>query len=185
MQTPPDIQKNIIIPTLTKLGLYTLTAEKLLMGTAAVESRFAFRRQFNGGPALGLFQMEPATFNWLMTGFLASKKHVNLKKTVLQIAGKDKPIPSDLVINDAFAAAMARVRYYAVSAPLPSALKDQAFYWWRHYNGESPHGLKPADYLERWNKLCAPLYGISHDYSPPDSFNAPESVKPLLRPIWV
>ena len=185
MSTPSDIQKNIVIPTLTKLGLYSLSAEKLLLGTAAVESRFTFRRQFNGGPALGLFQMEPATFNWLMGGFLSSKKHSDLKKIVLLIAGRTNPIPSDLVINDAFAAAMARIRYYTVPAPIPSTLKEQGFYWWQYYNGESANGLKPGDYLERWKTLCAPLYGSSHDHSPPDSFNPVEAKRPLLRPIWV
>jgi hypothetical protein len=172
------IRGGVVIPALTRLKLYTLSAEKLLMGTAAVESRFVFRHQLKGGPALGLFQMEPPTFNWLLTEFLAARKHAELRQNLLLIAGNTAPTFNDLVTNDLFAAAMARIRYYAVHAPIPQTVAAQADYWWVHYNGRSPHGLKPADYLERWNQFCAPLYATQQN-------PAPQSSGLVQSPIWV
>jgi len=41
---------------------------------------------------------------------------------------------------------------------IPSTLAEQAEYWWTNYNARSVHGLKPADYLARWNDYCKALY---------------------------
>jgi hypothetical protein len=178
-----QFRDSVVFPALNHIGLYSLAAEKLLMGTAAIESRFVIRIQFRGGPARGLFQMEPPTFKWLLEEFLAGKRHVHLKQAVLSLAGSSDPSPDQLTTNDLFAAAMARVRYYAVPSPIPLTLDGQAKYWRHYYNGESPHGLKEADYIRRWNELCASLY------APPSSSSSPQTsgypYPSTQGPIWV
>jgi hypothetical protein len=60
-------------PVLRQLGLdeYRMqAAEELLLGTALQESGLIYRRQLNNGPALGLFQMEPATHDDIWADFL-------------------------------------------------------------------------------------------------------------------
>ena len=56
--------RNLITSVLKELNLHSDNAVNLLMGTAAQESHLGkYRKQIGGGPALGIFQMEPATFN--------------------------------------------------------------------------------------------------------------------------
>ncbi len=155
---PATLKSTVIEPVLRKLGLYSLEAEKLLLGTAAIESQFVFVTQMGGGPARGLFQMEVATFDDLMNRFLAAKPHRDLRTLVLACATEDNPGADHMKVNHAFAAAMARVKYYTIHKKIPSSVTDQAQYWSVYYNGVSPHGLRPADYLDRWSKYCAPLY---------------------------
>ena len=155
---PSVLRASVVEPVLRKIGLYSLDAEKLLMGTAAIESGFVFVTQMGGGPARGLFQMEGATFADLMDRFLAAKPHQALRTLVLSCATEDDPDADHMKNNHAFAAAMARVKYYSVAKAIPSTLADQANYWSVYYNGVSPHGLRPADYLDRWATYCAALY---------------------------
>lgn len=148
---------NIVMPTLKRIGLYSFAAEQMLMGTAAIESRFFLRRQYGNGPALGLFQMEPKTFLDLM-GVLSRKEHSHLKEVVCSLAGTTRISANLLFKDDPFAAAMARVRYEVVPEPLPLSVDGQAHYWKKYYNGNSKHGLSVQDYIGRWNELCAPIY---------------------------
>lgn len=49
-----NFRANIIIPTLNRIGLYSLAAEKMLMGTTAIESRFVFQHQIIKGGKIGI-----------------------------------------------------------------------------------------------------------------------------------
>jgi hypothetical protein len=158
MIDPAFARMQYVIPTLNKIGLYSLDAEKLLMGTAAVESNFKNFIQFGGGPARGMFQMEPATFNDLIRRVLGLQKREKLRTAVYSLANDETPTFVELTQNHTLAAAMARVKYFSIPAGIPSDLNAQADYWWTYYNGRSPHGLKPEDYLARWNEYCAELY---------------------------
>lgn len=158
MTRAEHIRTSAIIPALTRLGLYSFNAERLLMGTAAVESGFFYIQQLGGGPALGLFQMEPATFDWLLNELLRNDRLRRLRGLVVSMSGVANPGARELIFNNLFAAAMARIRYLAVNEPIPATVDQQATYWWNHYNGRSLHGLKPQDYIARWDKYCAPIY---------------------------
>lgn len=109
--------------------LVSESAVRLLLGTAAHESHFGtFLRQRGGGPALGVFQMEPATFNWLRDKFV-----IHSKDSCPELAGREaEELEWDLQLS----ILMARLRYRAVSAPLPEARSVQALaaYWKQHYN---------------------------------------------------
>ena len=106
-------------------GLHSETAVNLLLGTAAQESRFGtFLRQLKGGPALGVFQMEPKTFWWL---------HGRYKKKYPLIADR---LFAELEWDLSLAIVMARLRYRVVRAKLPrcNSIKDMAVYWKKFYN---------------------------------------------------
>ena len=51
----------VICPALEKLSLWSPSAEELVLGTAIVESGLTYLKQHGDGPALGLWQVEPAT----------------------------------------------------------------------------------------------------------------------------
>ena len=182
----PDVARaNFVVPALSRIGLYSLNAEKLLMGTAAIESGFRFFRQTGGGPALGMFQMEPATFVWLYDQFLAGKRHAPLKARVKALSKSATPNAQTMIDDHLFAAGMARIRYFAVSSAIPAGLGPQSSYWWVHYNGRSPHGLKPSDYVSRWNLLCAKLYDGKQDAAPTVNDIGDTNTATGPQPMWV
>ena len=61
----------VIKPALEKLGLWSMAAEELVLGTAIVESAAIYLRQHGAGPALGLWQAEPRTHDDLYTNYLS------------------------------------------------------------------------------------------------------------------
>ena len=65
-----QIRSLVIRPALSKINLWSPSAEELVLGTAIVESGLTYLRQWGDGPALGLWQVEPSTQNDLYTNFL-------------------------------------------------------------------------------------------------------------------
>lgn len=128
---------DIVRPVLTYLGLHSQAAENLLIGTALTESRLHYVRQLNSGPALSVFQIEPATFHDLYSSFLAYRPE--LLSQVDALCGKLYPADlkhMELIGNLSYATAIARVFYRRVKAALPAAedAAGMANYWKRHYN---------------------------------------------------
>lgn len=158
--TPSEARDGVVIPALKKIGKHTLLAEKLVMGTAAVESNFVNFVQFGGGPARGMFQMEPDTFLDIVNRVLEKKRFAAEKIAVQALAQNNPPTFSELTSNHLLAAALARVKYQTVPKDIPDTLTGQSQYWWEHYNGKSLHGLKPADYETSWKTFCASLYVV-------------------------
>ena len=64
------LQDRVIAPALDKIDLWSRAAEELVLGTAIVESGLTYLIQHSDGPALGLWQIEPATHEDLYTNFL-------------------------------------------------------------------------------------------------------------------
>ena len=158
MIPPATARDEYVVPALRATGLYSPAAERVLMGTAAIESGLVDFVQLGGGPARGMFQMEPPTFAWLLDSFLAEPGRQALRASVLALAGSESPEVDELVGNHLFAAAMARIKYLSVPGAIPESVEDQAQYWWTFYNGRSPRGLKPANYMSRWALYCSGLY---------------------------
>lgn len=145
-------QCSIIQPTLRHLGLWSLAAEELLLGTALMESNLIHRRQI-GGPARGFFQMEPATHNDIWENFLKHRtKLADRVKEVLTSERDDRLV--ELEVNDKYACAMARIHYLRVSAPLPQTgdVARMAAYWKLYYNTLRGRGEVP-EYIRRWKEV--------------------------------
>lgn len=100
-------------------------AINLLLGTAAQESKFGeYIRQIRG-PALGVFQMEPATFDWLRDKY-------SLKYPAVLKARMAEELEWDLFLS----ILTARLRYRVIPEALPSSsdVLALALYWKQHYN---------------------------------------------------
>lgn len=108
----------IIRATLQQIGLISDSAVNLLLGTALVESDLYFLQQISG-PALGLWQMEPATHDDCWQTFLNQKP--DLAQEIRIIAGRNNPDSALLISNLSYACAMARVKYLRAPVPLPPA----------------------------------------------------------------
>ena len=130
---------------------HTIAAEQLLLGTALQESRLTYLRQLRKGPAMGLFQMEPATHKDIWEHYLPAKPGIRLK---LQ---KGFDCHAETMITDlVYAACMCRVHYYRVPEKLPPAgnFQAQAEYYKKYYNTPLGHATV-KQYLSNWHKARA------------------------------
>ncbi len=139
----------IIVPALDTIELDSPEARELLLGTALQESGLRYLRQLGGGPALGLFQMEPATHDDIWDNFLKYRSGLAERVGWLQLDDS----PEEMVWNMRYAAAMCRVHYLRGSDPLPAVgdLEGQARYWKAHYNTWMGRGLI-EHYIEKWER---------------------------------
>lgn len=142
----------VIRPVLRDLNMWSRAAENLLMGTAAVESNLAYHLVQIGGPALGPFQMEPSTRDWLLNQYLEARPA--LRTLVAHASGTTDLNKASLITNLAFAAAMARLYYWSRPDPLPEADDLQALgqYWKDHYNTKYGKGTV-AKFVLKYQEL--------------------------------
>lgn len=156
-----QVVAKVIRPALRTLGpgFATEAAEHLLLGTAAVESDFRALAQYGGGPAVGLWQMEPATYRDLWKSFLEHRP--SLRLAVLSFGSRaagDPPPAEEMTWNFRLAAAMCRVHYFRFPDPLPAArdVKGMAALWKLRYN--TPLGAgREDDFLRAWVRHVAPI----------------------------
>jgi hypothetical protein len=154
---PGQLLEHVVRPTLQYLGLPGGTAaERLVMGTGAKESDgFTYLHQLGTGPALGLFQMEPATFDDVWTRMPPRVRD----KVAKLLAMQPYPIHLQLVGNLHFAAAMCRVHYFMKPFRLsgnPPA--TQLAHWWKlHYNTSEGAG-REEEFVEHYQTSVAPLF---------------------------
>jgi len=136
-------------PALTILGHSGLAAEQLVLGTGVQESRLVAREQRGGGPALGLFQMEPATHDDCWTNYLNFSPQKPLADRVRQtLEAGQKPVAATLRANDRSTRAIWRAPYLRGRNSLPNAnaVAAMANYWKHHYNTPAGAG-KPQEFL--------------------------------------
>jgi len=149
MIDPKHLRAEVVRPVLTALDLHSGAAEDLLMGTCAQESQCGRYLRQLGGPALGIFQMEPATHLDLWTNFLHFRPQ--LADKVASFAGRKGPRPEEMVGNLNYAAAMCRIQYYRRPEAIPGTLKDQAEMWKSAYNSALGKGTV-EEYLANWKR---------------------------------
>ena len=116
---------------------WTQTAENQVLNTGAHESGgFVHRVQIGNGPARGLWQMEQATFRDLYDRFLGGR--ANLRALVDTLWLNDGTDPwLQIEMNDQFAAAMCRIRYWDSAAKLtfdPRDVFESSRCWSQFYN---------------------------------------------------
>jgi len=133
---PQQLLQHVVRPALQHIGLHSRAAEQLVLGTALVESRGEYVKQLGKGPALGLWQMEPATHDDILGNYVAYKPQLKLWLNGLTTSAKITDGALELVGNLFYAAAMCRIHYARVRDPLPGAdeFGDMAMYWKRFYN---------------------------------------------------
>ena len=145
--------RRLITDTLKSIGLYSVNARELIMGTFAQESNFKYPRQLGGGPALGYGQMEPATFNDIVVNFLRYKP--DLTEKIMKASGVVALEPEMLTDNKTLMICMTRGHYLRVKEPLPSYKDVWALgeYWKQFYN--TPRGKGTVrEFVENYTKYC-------------------------------
>ena len=134
-----QLRLDVIKPALEAINAYSKDAEELLMFTCATESLGGFLLRQIKGPALGIFQMEPATYHDIWRNFIYLKAPLS---TMLSKNLNITTIPDEerMIYDLKFAAVMARIHYLRVKGPLPKANDVDGLwsYYKQHYN--TPQG---------------------------------------------
>lgn len=107
----------IVRPTLKLSGYWSQSAENLLLGTAITESGLNYLKQLGGGPAVGFYQCEPATYEDLIEYIKRDPKRVS---AVLGVSGFNAwPTIDALQWNLRYATMICRMHYWRRPEPLP------------------------------------------------------------------
>lgn len=152
--SPLHVRDYVIRPVLDLLPFSNAaTAERLLLGTAAQESRFRYLKQLGKGPALGLWQMEPITFRDLWDRF-----SVRYSLDRFLVVTEERP-QLQLTWNLRFAAVMCRVHYFARPFTMPetASAEDLGLIWKGHYNTRLGKG-KVSEFVENYRRFVEPIY---------------------------
>lgn len=134
----------LVRATLTDIKAHSDRAELAILMIIAHESGGGkARRQIGGGPARGLIQMEPPTFNDVI-------KFGEKAASYLRRAGFDPAVVkcADLEFDDRLSVVMARARLAMDANPLPDTPAAMAAYLKRFWNG--PGKATPEKYLKDW-----------------------------------
>jgi len=157
---PRQLLVHVVRPALNSLGLPGGTlAEKLVMGTAAQESRFQYIHQLGKGPALSLWQIEPVTAMDALRRAPAEAldRLEGMAPGSLPVQGKGTllgPVVEQLHGNLYLGAAMCRLVYYlkpfSISRELAAGDEPGwcAWAWKRYYN--TLKGKGTADEFLNW-----------------------------------
>jgi hypothetical protein len=138
---PIQAREIIVRPVLQYLDAaipYSTAAENLLLGTMAQESRMGmYVKQLGGGPALGIYQCEPATHADLWQNFIMQRPALNNMLLMLSLS-RTMIIPNveDLIYSLKYATAICRVHYWRVREGLPrhDDVVGMGGYWKAYYN---------------------------------------------------
>lgn len=153
-----QLREHVVIRALRHLEPvipYSDVAVELVLGTAAVESHFEHLQQIQG-PALGLWQIEPATHDDLWRNYILHRPP--LRERMLALCGLWPTRADQLRTNLLYGAAMCRVHYRRSPVPLPSTVTDVrglAWVWKRAYNTSAGKGTIDQ-FISAYNRMVRP-----------------------------
>ncbi len=115
-------------------SFYSENAVEILMLTAAQETLMGKYLWQVKGPALGIFQMEPNTFNDIWMNFIGHR--TNLQDALSDWRAEGAPWTLRMKADLAYQIVMARIFYLRISAPLPpgSDVRAMAEYYKKYWN---------------------------------------------------
>ena len=155
----------VIRPTLTHLGLEGGSAERLLLGTIAHESggRHLDQRLSQNddilGPAIGLYQIEPATHTDLYVNFLSYSKNAKWIGKLRNTAAAHPTRDEQLATNLFYATAVARLIYYRRPEALPLETDEEGLWWYYKRFWNTMQGKAEMDkWIDSYRREVLPLY---------------------------
>ena len=144
--------RTLIRETLQSLDRHSLQAENLLLGTACQESHCGtYIEQLGEGPALGIFQMEPATERDIWENYIVHRQ--SLQSAVASTCGRHEA-GQWLKYDLAYQICMARIHYLRVPKALPAHddIQGLAHYWKKYYNTNLGRGTE-EEFIDNFNNL--------------------------------
>ena len=99
-----QLRQMVIKTALENLGLWSPAAEQLVLSTVVVENVLIYRKQHGAGPALGLWQVEPATHDDLRVNCLSYRQE--LGAGLMELRAPALSMDEYLPINQMYGAAV-------------------------------------------------------------------------------
>ena len=147
MIPPRQWMKHVVRPTLEHLSVVEprlggLASEQLMLGTAIAESGLSALAQIGGGPAVSMFQIEPATFKDIYYRYLQKPGKESLQTAIRELQVSAFGPLAQLSGNRFFACGIARIKFWMVPDPLPhlNDLEGMGAYYKTWYNTEGGAG---------------------------------------------
>lgn len=142
--------KYVIEPVLSSMGLYSEEAVRLLLMIMAHESRKGYYIKQTVGPAVGVYQMEPATHDDIRQ-FLMRKLLID-KVEYLRMRGAYMGAAEEMAGNMYYATAMARAFFLRFPESLPKGSDEElAKYAKRRWNTSAGKATW-QDYLKAYQE---------------------------------
>ena len=156
-QTPEEMVTLIVEINYRLLGRVRLEEVMLMVGTVATESAFRHRRQIGGGPALGLFQIEPDTAAGIYMSYLRYNpdRYQRMMRICFGLGSAPFFVPEIgdmeelLRLYDDYSACLARLNYLRWPEAIPKSLAGQAAYYKKYHNTVAGKG-SVEKYLRDW-----------------------------------
>jgi hypothetical protein len=140
-----DFREYVITPALTALAPAGITVVKiaadLLMVTAAMETDLGTWLSQVGGPALGVFQIDPDSLTNLMLHATAAQR-----QALTTISCGTVPVADQIEGNLVLAAAICRLFYCQVPQPLPPDTLDGLWGYYKTYYNTPLGAATMADF---------------------------------------
>ena len=132
--------RDIIEWGLKEMGLHSKDAVDLVYKTGNAETGYRHLKQMGGGPAIGFWQVEPATLIDIMDNYV--KYRPKLEKRLISLGFDRRDIEVRVMSNIALQAVFCRLKYKRDKHALPliGDLLGQAKYWKRVYNSHLGKG---------------------------------------------
>jgi hypothetical protein len=155
MVSSKQLRELVIQPALHSIGLWSQQAENLLVMVAAHESNGGdYVAQING-PAVGIYQMEPAAYNALWSRVLRGNidKYVILGSKILFACHfLAKPDATEMIWNMKYASMMARAFFLPNREPIPTDIEELSRYAKKYWNTEAGKAT-PEKYLGAYYRM--------------------------------
>lgn len=136
-----QVKELVVRPVLTKLNLGGETAVNLVFGTALVETHLSWIRQYLSrkdvlnGTGRGLWQLEPATIDWLYNDLMARPKHNARLRIIKSLYMTGENLHQQMITNMSLGAIFCRFKYLSSSSPMcKNNANDMYEYHKRIYN---------------------------------------------------
>lgn len=157
---PKQFRSLILSPILEQMHVlsgieHTPFAEDLLMATAAQETHIGEYLAQEKGPALGIYQMEPATLHDLFDNYLNASQQQNVHwapvLTAFRAPGGMYDF-SQLPWNMAYATVLARINYFRVREALPVNSRAGLWYYYKKYWNTSMGAATQDEFVANLDK---------------------------------
>ncbi len=142
-----ELRHYVVRPTLKHMGMWSLSAENLLLGTAARESGLGFHLKPANTKALGIYQISPRMHRNIWDHFLAPK--FELSSVVRGLASQREFLSHphhELATNLAYSTAIAWLIYYRTGINIkqvnPQDTMALAKIWQKHFHSRCPGSLE-------------------------------------------
>lgn len=121
------------------------------------ESGGVYIKQLGTGPAIGIAQMEPATYVDIWENFLKYRPQLAEKVRQLELPnflGKEASSANEMAGNNYLAVAMCRIKYFRDKEALPhfNDVEGMAKMWKRVYNTPLGKGTE-KEFVANYNRL--------------------------------